>query len=146
MQYKEVKHKLQLLKEVFEITKPIHSNLIAKNIHKKHILTSYPEFYRTFLEEIGIVYLSHHDQFIFEVTLPKQTNEAWFLDEDFNHNQGLRLIFHTDDVENQYILLDSKNNMSDYSNVNKPMDIEQFSEIICNILDNILDCYNKTST
>lgn len=143
MHYKQVNTKLNLLKEYISKYNSIYSRILITSIDKKYISSSFPEFYKIFLEEIGTVYLAHSDQFLFEVTLPKPTKEAWFLEEDFDHNKGLTLIFHTDDVEILYILLDSENNISDLSKVNNSVNINYFSEIICNILDDILDNYNN---
>lgn len=136
MDYIHVLAKLTDLKCKLDLSNIQGSKLIITPVKIHDISNKFPDFYKMFLTEIGTVYLSHFDQFIFEVSLPKNTNEFWFLNEDFVHDETT-LIFHSDDQEIIYLILDSEFRLSAKSSV-KNINAKEFSSILSNILDGIL--------
>lgn len=136
MNYYEVSVRLSDIKSKFELANIPGSKLTINPVSNSSILNEFPEFYKIFLSEIGTVYLSYYDQFIFEVSLPKRTNVVWFLDEDFNHN-GASLIFHSDDQEIIYIILDSEFQLSEQSSL-YPINVKEFSDMLCSLLDGMI--------
>jgi len=135
--FTELNIKLKELKHYFESNNIPNSNIIIKEVSKRNILSNYPDFYKFLLEELGTLYISYCDQFILEICLPKPTKEFWFLDEEEWDELGLEIIFHTDDHELDYLIIDRFGFYSNKSNLSH-FTPSEFSDYLIKKLDNLI--------